>query len=186
MSARSRQLSVYLAIFCLALAACGGGGGGDDEDADPQPTTTSPSTTQSPEDADEQALRHLAEDWFEAVRTAYTEDTDLAELEQFAADPYLTGVQEQITSFRETGNEAQPGDQTVHEVVSVELDGGGATLVECVIDADLVLTAEGAVINDEVQANLYETDASLVDGSWRLTGRRTLVETDGSNQCPAQ
>ncbi|HEU5149859.1 MAG TPA: hypothetical protein VFU19_05150 [Iamia sp.] len=167
---------------CFLLAACGGD---DPDDARPQPTTTAPSTTQ-PQDPDEQALRSLAEDWFRAVRQAYMEDTDLADLEPLAVERYLAGVRDEIEAFRDSGNEARPGDRTRHEVLSVAVDGDAAVLVECVIDADLVLSSQGQVLNDEVQANLYETDALRDGDEWRLSGRRTLDEVDGSIECPAQ
>ncbi|QYG91971.1 hypothetical protein HC251_05655 [Iamia sp. SCSIO 61187] len=172
------------AICTAALVGCGGGDGGDDGGADP--TTTAPTTTQSQEAEDEEALRQLAEDWFVSVRSVYIDRANPDDLAAYAAGPYLEGVLDQIAEFEATGNEAQPGDQTRHEVLSVEVDDASASLVECVIDSDRVLSPDGDVINDEVQANLYETEARRLDGGWRLTGRSTLEEVDGSDQCPAQ
>lgn len=185
MTPRSRQLSALLIVFAVALTGCTDDG---EKDADPQPTTTQPSTTttESPEAADEEALRQLAEDWFAAVRAVYIDGADPDALAEFAVDPYLAGVLEQVATFQASGNEARAGDQTRHEVVTLEISESDAVLVECVIDADEILSAEGEVLNDQVQANLYETNAALDDGSWRLTERRTLNEVDGSDQCPAE
>lgn len=185
---RSRRLSTPLVAFGASLAllvSTAASCGGDDDPSDrPQPTTTAIPTTQSQEQEDEQSLRQLASDWFEEVRQVYMRGTGTEGLAAFAEEPYLSGVIGQIEEFRATGNMAQESDETRHEVVSVDVDGSEAVLVECVVDADVVIAASGEVVNDDVQANLYETEARKVDEGWRLTGRKTLREVDGSDQCP--
>lgn len=186
MMSRSRQLPALLVAFCAALVLAGACGGDDEPDADRQPTTTAPSTTASPEAADEAALRQLAEDWYEAVEAIYVGDREPEAAADYISDPYLSGFTEQVDQFKRSGRQAQITGESSHEIRSIIVEGDEATLIECVIDADVLLDADGSVLNDVVQANLYSTDAQRVDGGWRLTERETLAEEDGETSCPEE
>lgn len=181
MSARSRQLSVYLVVFCLALAACGGDG---DDDADPQPTTTSPSTTQSPEAQDEQSLRQLAEDWYEVSRQAYLEDGfDLTEIEGYLADPYLEGFVAQVEAYRADGKQSQRGEASRHVVEGLQVDGDAATVTECIVDGEVLLDADGEVLNDSVMTTRVRTEAVRTDGGWRFKDREVVDDEQEGDAC---
>lgn len=175
MSVRSRQLSIYLAVFCLALVACGDG----EDDADPQPTTTSPSTTQSPEEADEQALRQLAEDWDGAITEIYLEEASEASADQYLAEPYLTEFQAQLEDFRATGNQIEVTDRSGHQIESVDVEADAAAVIECVIDGDILRDQEGTVLNDAVEVKRYSTSAQRTAEGWRFTDRTTLPTEEG-------
>lgn len=173
---------MFLVSSCLALAvvACGGG---DDDDARPQPTTTAPETTQSQEEQDEAALRQLAEDWYGFVEDVYLGREDVSVADAYIAEPYLSGFVEQVEQFAQDGHQIELSDRSSHEVRSVEVDGDQAVVVECVIDADVLLDANGSVLNDEIQANLYSTAAVKGPDGWRLSERETVVEEDGAAAC---
>lgn len=172
---RSRQLSVYLVASCLAFAACGGD---DPDDAGPQPTTTAPSTTQ-PQDPDEQALRSLAEAWYETIRQIYDEGAETSTASDYLTEPYLGAFVRQVEEYRSGDETIESSPRSSHEVRSVEVNGDAAVVVECVIDADIVRAADGAVVNDSVVAKLYSTSAERTEEGWRLRDRETLVEQEG-------
>ena len=181
MSARSRQLSAYVMSFCLTLVACGGG---DDDAADPQPTTTSPSTTQSQEQADEQALRQLAEDWYEAIRLIYDEGADPEIAADYLVDPYLGGFIDQVEEYRAGTDVIESSPESAHEVRSIQVDGESAVVVECVVDADVRRAADGTVVDDSVVAKVFSTTATRSEAGWRLQERKTLTEQEGT-ECAA-
>jgi hypothetical protein len=181
--AHSRQLSVYLVVFCLTLSACGGGG--EDDDADPQPTTTSPSTTQSQEEEDEQALRQLAEDWYEHSDRIYQHRAEPESASDYLLDPYLADYVARATDVVDAGQISEPGAESTAEVLDVSIEGDTATVVECAVDADVLRASDGAVVNDEVVTLKLETDAIRTPEGWRFTERRTLEEMPGSGECDA-
>jgi hypothetical protein len=166
--------------FCLVLAACGGG---DADDADPQPTTTSPSTTQSPDEADEQALRQLAEDWYGFIGNAYANEADLDALSEYLVDPYLTQFRDQISDHQAAGNTTDRSSQSSHDVESLSIDGERAEVIECVVDADVLLGPQGEILNDEVNAQRVTTTAIRTADGWRFTERDLTGEWEGETQC---
>ncbi len=178
---RSRQLSAYLTVFCLAFAACGG----DDEDARPQPTTTSPSTTQSQQQEDEQALRHLAEDWYETYSEIFQSQGDGAVAVEFLMDPYLAQFQAQLEDLRESGNETVRNNQSRQIVEQITVDGDRAVVTECVVNANVLKSSDGQVINDEVTVRRLETRAVRTEEGWRFTERSVLQELEGESECDA-
>jgi hypothetical protein len=183
---RSRQLSALLVVLGLALAACGGD---DDKDADPQPTTTSPSTeatttTESPEAADEQALRHLAEDWYEASDAIYQGEAEPESAADYLIDPYLAAFVARARDVLAAGQISEPNEESRLEVKAIEIEGNDARVVECVIDADVLSGPDGAVVNDDLVASLFETEAVREAGGWKFADRRTLAEVPGSTECP--
>ncbi|HEX7131111.1 MAG TPA: hypothetical protein VF228_00965 [Iamia sp.] len=180
---RSRQLSALLVVFCLFLAACGG----DSDDPETQPTTTQPSTTttQSQEEDDEQALRQLAEDWYLAIREIYDEEADLDLAAEYLIDPYLSGFQVQVNEYRAGDETIESSPDSTHDVVDVTVEGDSATVIECVVDADVLKAADGSVISDDVVAKLFSTSAIRTGDEWRLQERTTVDEAEGT-VCPQQ
>lgn len=181
---RSRQLSVFLVSSCLALAlaACGGG---DDDDTRPQPTTTAPETTQSQEEEAEAALRQLAEDWYAASDAIYQHRAEPESASEYLVDPYLSAYVEQATEVVDAGRISRPSDTSRLEIIEVAIDGDSATVTECAIDADVLLGPDGEVIDDNVYAQLLESDAVRGSDGWHFSDRRVLLEEEGTEECPS-
>lgn len=179
MSARSRQLSIYLMSFCLTLTACGG----DSDDAEPQPTTTSPATTQSQQQADEQALRQLAEDWYETYSQAFESQGDGSTASEFLVDPYLTQFLTQLDDLRASGNETVRNGRSRQTIEEVTVEGDTAVVTECVVNANVLVDSGGQVINDEVAVRRLETQAVRIEEGWRFSQRSVLDELESEGEC---
>lgn len=178
---RSRQLSALLVVIGLVLAACGGD---DADEADPQPTTTAPTTIESPEAADEAALRQLAEDWFDVSRQAYIDpDFDLARLDDFLTDDYLQGLTAQIEDYREAGHSSEPGEASRHMVEELTVEADSGLVTECIVDGEVLLDSDGAVINDAVVTRTVETTAVRTAVGWRFSNRESIAEDQEGDQC---
>lgn len=177
---RSRQLSALLVLFCLVAGACGGD---DGTDADRQPTTTAPSTTRSPQEEDEEALRQLAEDWYETSDAIYQHRQEPATAEGFLVDPYLTAYVEQARELVESGRVSEPSERSRLEILEVRVDGDTAVITQCSIDADVLKGPNGEVIDDKVYAQLLETNAVRGEAGWRFNNRRMLSEEEGADEC---
>ena len=179
---RSRHLSVYLAALCLACAACAS----DDDQPTSSPTTTAPQTTQSQQAADEQALRDLAEDWYAASDAIYQHREDPARASDFLVDPYLAAYLERATEVIDAGQVSERNEASSVLITEVRVAGDYGTVVECVIDADILRGPDGEVINDEVVASLIESKAVRAEGGWKFAERRTLSEKLGGDECPLE
>lgn len=182
---RSRQLSVPLAVLCaLSLLACTGD---EPQSPDALPTTTAvSSTTQSQEAADEQALRQLAEDWYAASREAFLDpDYDLNAAEQYLAPPYLDSFIAQIEQYREQGHRSEASDASRHTVLDVEVADEGTAVTECIVDGEVLLDGEGAVLNDQVVTRRVRSEAVRTDAGWRFSARESIADEEEGDTCPA-
>jgi hypothetical protein len=174
---RSRQLSALLIVFALALASCTDDG---ENDADPQPTTTQPSTTttESPEAEDEQALRQLAEDWYEAYNVIFESRSSAEDAQTFLVDPYLRQFQTQFEDFVSSGNQTEISDRSSQRVEEVSIEGDRALVTECVVNANVLVDPNGEVLNDEVGARRLESTAVRGSDGWRFSERRSLGDVE--------
>ncbi|HYI62710.1 MAG TPA: hypothetical protein VEW93_12995 [Acidimicrobiales bacterium] len=175
--------------FALVLLL---GGCSDDDPSpqttDPAPTTTKPSTTLSQQQEDEQALRQLAEEWFEAVRRIFVDGEDPAIAERYVTGDYLTEFRRHVQDDAANGHvtERDPQGRSRTTVEDVSVTGDRAEIVECVVDADVLKDGDtGEVINDEIAARRFITRAVQTDSGWRLSQRTTESRTEDSEICPA-
>lgn len=191
---RSQRLRGHpgVVLLCVALVVGPMMGCGDDDDTPASPTTTAPSsssttpsstapvTTASPDD-DETALRHLAEEWFEVARRLYAGDNDTDQIALYLVARYLDGFITQLENFRASDRRAELSRLSDHAIESISIVGDSASLVECVLDADLLLDEDGNVLNDDATKKQYETIAMKTRSGWRLSDRIKLAETDGES-----
>jgi hypothetical protein len=175
----SRQLSVLLIIFgVILLPSCA-----DDAPEEPrsQPTTTAPSTTTtttSPAQADEAALRQLAEDWYRELGARFEAGASTDGADRYLMDPYLTQFEQQVQDFLDSGNQTEISERSDQTIESVEVEGDSGVVVECVVNANILRGPDGDVINDEVAARRIETVARRGSDGWRLSERRILEELE--------
>lgn len=169
-------------VICLALAACGDDGGTDPDR--PQPTTTNPTTTQSPTETDEQSLRQLAQDWYEASQQAYLDDGyDLQQVSQFLTDPYLSEFVGRVEAYRAEGNQSRSGEASRQVIEQVTVDGDEATVAECIVDGEVLLNSEGGVLNDSVVTSRVRTSARRTADGWRFVERELLGDDQEGDAC---
>lgn len=166
-----------LALVTAVGAACGGG---DDEADEPvgQPTTTEVSTTLTQAQQDEAEIRQLAQDWFEAVRSVARGEAEVAIFADLAIDPLLADISERIED-RAEGEVSREDSRSRTEVLSIEVDGDVATVVACVVNADVVLDVDGEVLNDEVVARRNQSIVRRTADGWRMADLETLSTTEG-------
>lgn len=190
---RSHRLRRHpgVALLCVALVVGTVLGCGDDDPPAPPTTTapssssttpssTAPATTAGPED-DEAALRRLAEEWFEVARQLYAGDSDTDQIAIYLVARYLDGFATQLEAFRMSGRKAELSQLSQHVVESLSIDGDSASLVECVVDADLLIDEDGNVLNNDATKKRYETTATRTESGWRLSDRIKVAESDGES-----
>jgi len=181
MLSRSRLWALLLVSWVVVATSCGG----DDTEARPRPTTTAPATTQSQDADDEQALRQLAEDWYEASDAIYQHRAEPESASSYLVDPYLSAYVARATEVLESGQISRSSDRSRLEVLAVSLDGDEASVTQCVIDADVLVDADGEVVDGGVYANLLESEAVRTSAGWRFRDRKVLAEEEGSERCPS-
>lgn len=170
----------------LAAASCGGDDDGGDDGADREPpTTTAPvtSTTLTQEEQDEEALRQLAEDWFDVSRAIFGGDATVEEAGQYLIDPYLTAFQMNLSTALADGRTVRLGDDSANTVEAVEVMGDSAVVHQCVVDADVLVNRDGTVDDDRLVAFFYESEAVRADGEWKFADRRTIRSVEGADEC---
>lgn len=176
------RLLLVLVLVAATLVACR-----DEGRQAPPPTTTEPrtTTTLSQEQQDEQALRQLADDWFEAVRRILTREAQVDLAEGFLTDRYLSTFRDQMADLEASGQsvEADPAGRSTNTTKSVVIDGDDAELIECIIDGDLLMDANGNVLNGEVTARTVRTTAVRTADGWRFSDRTGITEHVGSSVC---
>lgn len=174
------RLLVLAAAVLLSAATCS-----DDPEPPPRPapTTTAPATTQSRAEADEAALRKLADDWFEVAEDLYREQGSGRDASEFLVDPYLEAFTSRLEAFQASGNSSIADPRSAHEVGEVVIAGDTATIEECIVDADAVVDATGTTVNDEVATVRYTTTAVRTEDGWRFSERVELSERMDVETC---
>lgn len=170
---------------CLLLAAASCGDDGDDSANPGSPTTTAPATTTTltQEEQDEEALRQLAEDWDETNHAIHLRDESVDAAERYLAGDYLENYRQDVQAFLDRGQVVEPDEQTGTTVEIVVVEGDRGEVIECLVDADLLVDADGNVVNDDVSATRLRTEAERSDGEWRFIARSTVEIFEGDVQC---
>lgn len=196
-----RGLLVALCVtIVLVTAACG-----DDPDdkATPVPTTTQPKTTtteptttepratetsetEPAENSDEEQLRQLTEDWFQAARLIFAEESPVEAASNFISGAYLSGFTAEAQRRSVEGLAIRLDDAGVSSIVveRIELSGGVGTITQCDVDADaLFRKSNGETLDDSVVAKRFRSRAEISDNGWRLVERIKVMEWEGNTEC---
>lgn len=134
--------------------------------------------------ADEIEDRYLA--FWNAVSTAGSPpDPDHPDLADTAADEQLDGLREQLTGFRDAGQEIR--DETVSHPEAVQMSDGDSVAVvrDC-----RELDPEGGIYDTETgelvhggaepgQRDLWETRLELIDDTWKVVDADLIEEDSG-------
>lgn len=181
------RVGVLLALFLACVV--GSGCGGDDGPAASEPPSTTtpstePSTTLSPEAADERALRQLAEEWFEAVRRIFVDGEDPTLAEQYITGEYLEEFRQHVAEDAAAGHrtERDPQGRTRTTIEEISVSGDQGVITECVVNADVLIDASGQVLDDSVGVRRYTTTAQRTGDEWRLA-QRTSTTLEGVESC---
>lgn len=190
MPATALRRRIVLPLVCLLAFAVGGlGGCGDDDPApgatatSPPPTTTAPATTLSQADQDEAALRQLTHDWYETVQSIYVDQSDPELAEEFITGEYLSNFLEDVEARRAAGMTSRRGQNSREAVTGLVIDGDAASIDTCNVDANVLLDADGEVVNDEVATFRFTTSAERTEDGWIFTKRIRHDEPEDGAQC---
>ncbi|MGI8938038.1 MAG: hypothetical protein ACR2JF_07480 [Iamia sp.] len=171
---------ILVPALAFTVVATGAACGSEDSADPPPPTTTSPTA------ADEEALRDLAEGWFEASRRIGIDGESPSLADQYLTAEYLTGFKDEIAR-RDSAGEAVVGDpqgRSSNFVESIEVSGDEAQIVQCIVDADvLIRAADGSSLDDSVSAKRFESQAVETPSGWRFTSRSTVDEWEDQTEC---
>ncbi len=171
-----------------ALAGCTGGS----NEAAPIPTielttttvlatttTTEPTTTT--EDPNLAEIMAAIEGYF-LYLPAKGVTGDNTSLDQFAADPILTRVADNLDSWFSAGIRVSDTSYDIH-IVDVTIDDGRATVTTCNLDGVSTETQTGEeFLPADAVRYLRRTELQLLDQGWRVTengfveGERTICE----------
>lgn len=178
---------MVLACVVLAGASCGGSDGDDGADDPDPPTTTAPETTTTltQEEQDEEALRQLAQDWFEAAPGIYSGSDEISLADEFVIDPYREQVADDVERRRADGTTIEVNDASSNEVLGVEVTGDEATIRQCIVDADILVDADGDVVDDSVVTLTIESSARRTPDGWRFFEREAIDQVEGEASCDA-
>jgi hypothetical protein len=176
----------------LAAAACGGSGSNEADDPPSThgatTTTAAPATTTPPSTQDqvEQAYEEFL-DMFERITTTSVDPTD-PELTIRMADPALSGLRTQLSTWQAQGQIWITGDQTHHGITSVQVhsDGLTADVIDCVVENDaLVARGTTAVTYPPPQTNRALTTMVNQDGRWIVQDTDARGHWEGVAGCAA-
>ncbi|MGH9234671.1 MAG: hypothetical protein ACRD0R_15195 [Acidimicrobiales bacterium] len=179
-------IAALVAVFALVPTACGGEGN-EDVDRD-DPTTTPPAegsstTTTAPSVEAEVEAAYLAY-WEMAERLTNSPDPDDPEISQRAIGTALTTFVDSVTTLKAQGQAVVTGQQTSHDITSIELSADVARLRDCnVDDAKRVETSTGNEIVEAVATNLLAVELLRSDGSWLVSSIKRISAWEGATQC---
>ncbi|HEY7072675.1 MAG TPA: hypothetical protein VH479_21275 [Acidimicrobiales bacterium] len=182
-----------LAALVLLLTAACGGSGSDGADDPPRTTGPDPSTT-----IDEATTTTNTED---AVRSAYsayvamitrvsstTVDPNDPELATRMVDPALSALRTRLSTWQSQGEIWVTGDQTRHDIQSVEFQDGGLTAVvtDCIVANDTrVPVGSTDVTLPAPKTNLGHTTMVNQDGAWLAQSTGVDQQWEGVAGCAA-
>lgn len=155
----------------------------DDASATTRPTTTA---TTTPQQADEAAVRKLAQDW----RSASSRLLDKPDPVSPLLDRYLVGelrrtwvVYLRDLIARQVGTRLPANSRTSNRIVSVAVDGQRATIRQCEVDDGILFDLRtGKTLDDSVSTSDITTVAQKSREGWRLASE-TATETAGVSGC---
>ncbi len=171
-------------VACLVVvAACGvDDPPGAGRTADP-PATTALTTALSQADADEAQLRQLAADWYESLLAIYVDEADPRSAEAYLTGEYLERFLDQVEDRRRQGLMSRRDDRSREVVETLVVASDTATLRTCNVDANVLLAADGTVLNDDVGTFRFETRATVTAAGWRFSQRIQLGEMEEGDRC---
>jgi hypothetical protein len=183
-------VAALVAVFALLPTACGRDGGEDADQDDPtatpsaegSSTTVNPTTTAPSVEAEVEAA-YLAY-WEMAERLTNSPDPDDPEISQRAIGTALTTFVDSVTTLKAQGQAVVTGQQTSHDITSIELSADAARLRDCnVDDAKRVETSTGNEIVEAVATNLLDVTLLRSDGSWLVSSIKRISAWEGATQC---
>jgi hypothetical protein len=191
MSVLGRRLStVGTAAAACALLVLASGCGRDDggEAADDGVTTStsettiaSTTTTQDPEAEVEAA--YLAY-WEMAERLLAAPDPDDPEIAKRATGTALTSAIDGFTTMRAQGQAIRIGEGYSHDVLSVDVRGMAATVVDCNVDeASRIEVTSGRVLTSATTTNLLTVELKSDAGQWQVASIQKTDAWEGARSC---
>lgn len=144
-----RRLVAGIACVGLALVVAAGACGGDD-DGDPDDTATSTSADTEPRQTtttrftpeEQEVVDAYLAFWDMAIRLAQNPNPDDPEIQQRASGEALGNLVDGLTTLRAANQVTEIGPKTGHDILSVSVDDGRATLEDCAVDDSRLLDAE--------------------------------------------
>jgi hypothetical protein len=179
-------VAVWLVV--LAAAACGGGGDGDDErpSADDLPSSTE--STSPPTTTVEEGVREAYEAFVAMADRLITTtvDPDDPELAERLVDPMLSATRTNLTTWRTEGQVWVKGDQSRHDVETIEIAGDTAYVTACIVGNDVLVEA-GTVDAPLPAPNTNRNKTTLVrqGNEWLVQYVDTLETWPGVAGCAA-
>jgi hypothetical protein len=183
---RLRTVATVAAACALlvVVAACG-----DDGDVAVDATTTSTSdtsialttTTQNPEAEVEAA--YLAY-WEMAKRLLAAPDPDDPEIAERATGTALTTAIDGFTTMRAQGQAIRIGEGYSHDVLSIDVRGMAATVVDCNVDeAARIEVTSGRVLTSATTTNLLTVELKSDAGQWQVASIQKTDAWEGAHSC---
>jgi hypothetical protein len=176
-------------VFALSTAACGGS---DGDDADDDPTTTEPAdessttadpTTTAPSVEAEVEAAYLAY-WEMAKRLLAAPDPDDPEIAKRAIGTALTTAIDGFTTMRAQGQAIRVGEGYSHDVLSIDVRGMAATVVDCNVDeAARIEVASGRVLTSATTTNLLTVELKSDAGQWQVASIQKTDAWEGARSC---
>jgi hypothetical protein len=186
---RLRTVGAAAAAVACALLVLSPGCGDDDGEAADEGTTTSTSattvasttTTQDPEAEVEAA--YLAY-WEMAKRLLAAPDPDDPEIAKRAIGTALTTAIDGFTTMRAQGQAIRVGEGYSHDVLSIDVRGMAATVVDCNVDeAARIEVASGRVLTSATTTNLLTVELKSDAGQWLVASIQKTDAWEGARSC---
>jgi hypothetical protein len=140
----SRAAVLVAVVIILAVAACGGGDGDDERpSADDLPSSASTESTSPPTTTVEDEVREAYEAFVAMADRLITTtvDPDDPELAERLVDPMLAATRTNLRTWRTEGQVWVKGDQSRHDVETIEIAGDTAYVTACIVGNDLLVEA---------------------------------------------
>lgn len=122
--------------------------------------------------------------WKMVDRLIAAPDPSDPELTQRATDPLLASLRDDLGTRQTQGRVTRPpaNSRYAHNVESVELNDGAATVRDCFIDDRVQYASDGSVVNDRVSTVRATAMLTLAD-DWKVSDVRTERLGDGTVGC---
>jgi hypothetical protein len=188
-----RRIGLIVTAALFAVTACGGGGKGDSAStsstsaataAASNGSTTTTTTTVKPED--EVKAAYLAY-WAMADRLLIAPDPEDPELLQRTTDPLLPFIKDELTQRKLQGTVLRtPPDRTSsHRIDLLTVNGSAASVIDCYVDARIMYSATGQVLDEAVVSKTAEATLASTGGAWKVSDLVFTTRTDGAARCAA-
>jgi hypothetical protein len=184
-----RLRTVGAATAGCALLVLSSGCGDDDGEAADDGTTTSTSettvasttTTQDPEAEVEAA--YLAY-WEMAKRLLAAPNPDDPEIAKRATGTALTTAIDGFATMRAQGQAIRIGEGYSHDVLSIDVRGMAATVVDCNVDeAARIEATSGRVLTSATTTNLLTVELKSDAGQWQVASIQKTDAWEGAHSC---